>query len=310
MPTKDSVFFGPAAAFENQQLIQQKQGTLLPSDKIADEHCYLLYVPQGICADEIQTYAIGAAHSRLLIVLEEGASTQVQVWLGRGEGDPDSVHTTEIFLADEAKLSLLFVQESDAPTLTIRQRSSVGANAKLHIQNVSLGTGKLDHNFLSDVHGAHGESSIDWLFYSKNKEQQHINARNMFHAEDGGGEIVMKGVAEDEAHTICTGMIDIGLGGGGTDTYLTEDVLMLDKTAKVDAVPGLEIKTNDVKASHSATVSKVTKDDLFYFAARGIPENTAREMYVIGFLGDLTQRIANEQERTKVLEAIERKYQH
>ena len=308
MSATNSFFFGPATAFADQQLIQQKQGTLLPFEDNADEQCYLFFVPKGVHSAENQTLDINASQSRLLIVLEEGASAQVRVWLKCN--NLESLHTTEIFLSDEAKFSLLFVQESDAPKLTIRQRSSVGANAKLHMQNVSLGTGKLEHNLLSDVQGEHGESSVDWLFYSKNKEEQHIHARNMFHAKDGGGEVVMKGVAEDEAHTICTGMIDIGLGGGGTDTYLTEDVLMLDKTAKVDAVPGLEIKTNDVKASHSATVSKVTKDDLFYFAARGIPENTAREMYVIGFLGDLTQRIANEQERTKVLEAIERKYQH
>ena len=184
----------------------------------------------------------------------------------------------------------------------------MGANAKFSMQNVSLGTGKLEHNLLSDVRGAQAESSVDWLFYSKNSERQHINARNVFHAQDGGGEIVMKGVAENEAHTVCAGMIEIELDGGGTDTYLTEDVLMLDTTAKVDAVPGLEIKTNDVKASHSATVSKVTAENLFYFASRGIPGHVAREMYVLGFLGGLTQRIANERERTAVLEAIERKY--
>lgn len=306
MSVTDSAFFGPATAFADQDLIKQKKGELLPSEDASGEQCYLLFVPKGVHSNEILAQNIDAQCSRLLVVLEEGASAQAHVWLKCDE--PKSEHITEIFLEDDAELSLLFAQESDAPTLTIRQRSSVGANAKLHMQNVSLGTGKLEHNLLSDVRGAQAESSVDWLFYSKNSEKQSINARNVFHAQEGGGEIVMKGVAENEAHTICTGMIDIELGGGGTDTYLTEDVLMLDTTAKVDAVPGLEIKTNDVKASHSATVSKVTKDDLFYFAARGIPESTAREMYVLGFLDDLTQRIADEDERTAVQEAIERKY--
>jgi len=60
---------------------------------------------------------------------------------------------------------------------------------------------------------------------------------------------------------------------------------MLDPTAKVDAVPALEIKANDVKASHSASVRRVTPLDLFSFAARGIEGKMARTMYVEGFLG-------------------------
>ena len=118
----------------------------------------------------------------------------------------------------------------------------------------------------------------------------------------------MKGVAEDKAYVQCNGMINIGLDGGGTDTYLTEDVLMLDASAQVDAIPGLEIKTNDVKASHSATVSRVTDEDLFYFASRGIDNSEARKMYVEGFLGDITDKIANADTKEAVLMAIDSKY--
>ena len=150
-------------------------------------------------------------------------------------------------------------------------------------------------------------SDVDWIFYAKGDDKHTLSARNVFEAQEGGGEITMKGVAEGKAHVRCDGLIDIGLQGGGTDTYLTEDVLMLDDTAKVDAVPGLEIKTNDVKASHSATVSKVTPEDLFYFASRGIDQTEARHMYVQGFLGDLTEKIVDVEIREEVLAGIEKK---
>ncbi len=118
----------------------------------------------------------------------------------------------------------------------------------------------------------------------------------------------MKGVAQEKGHTVCNGMIEIGERGGGTNPYLTQDDLMLDRSAKVDAIPGLEIKTNDVKASHSATVSRVTEEDLFYFGARGIDESEARKMYVLGFLSELTQRVADLRLRKRILESIEQKY--
>ena len=83
---------------------------------------------------------------------------------------------------------------------------------------------------------------------------------------------------------------------------------MLDRTAKVDAIPGLEIKTNDVKASHSATVSRVTEEDLFYFGSRGIAEREARRMFVEGFLGELVAKIGDSASRKAILEALEGKY--
>ena len=301
-------FVGPIDGFSNQEIVTSLRGTLLPSEGTSDEQCSIAFVPKGMVTEEPLQIEITEKQSRLLVVIQEGAQAQVHIQL-LSDGD-DALHTTEIFVEDDAELNLLFFQASDAPSLTIRQRSSIGANAKLHLQNVSLGSGELEHNLLSDVNGAKSESSVDWLFYSKDQEKQIINARNAFHAREGEGEIVMKGVAEGKAHSVCMGMIDIDLNGGGTDTYLTEDVLMLDKTAKVDAIPGLEIKTNDVKASHSATVSKVTLEDLFYFASRGISEGDAREMYVLGFLGDLTNRIVHKSEREVVMEAIERKYRN
>ncbi len=79
---------------------------------------------------------------------------------------------------------------------------------------------------------------------------------------------------------------------------------MLDKTANVDAIPGLEIRTNDVKASHSATVSRVTEEDLFYFRSRGIDPVTARHMFVEGFLYDLAERIYNPDLRERVREVL------
>jgi Fe-S cluster assembly protein SufB/Fe-S cluster assembly protein SufD len=193
-------------------------------------------------------------------------------------------------------------------TISIKQTSQVGAGASVKWQQVTLGGKDIAHDLLSRVVGANGTSAVDWMLYGKGSEKQAINVRNIFDAANGGGEVLMQGVAEGTANVSAKGLIDIGLKGGGTNTYLTQRVLMLDRTAKVHAVPSLEIKTNDVKASHSATVARVTEEDLFYFGARGISPREARAMYVQGFLGDITARIASIETREKVMEMIEKKY--
>jgi Fe-S cluster assembly protein SufD len=138
----------------------------------------------------------------------------------------------------------------------------------------------------------------------KGTEKQSVDVRNVFDATNGAGEITLKGIAEEKALAVCNGMIEITERGRGTDTYLTEDVLMLDSTAKVDAIPGLEIRTNDVKASHSATVSRVTAEDLFYLQSRGIDVLTARRMFVDGFLAGLAESISHTALRENVLRVL------
>jgi Fe-S cluster assembly protein SufB len=210
-------------------------------------------------------------------------------------------------VCDYAELAIVCVQSPLSTNQKISQLNTVGAGAVLHCQNVTLGS-NVEHAVVSNITGAHALSSVDWIAYAHCKEQQNISARNVFCASNGAGEITIKAVAEDTAHIVCNGKIDIESGGGGTDTYLTEDVLMLDSHCIVDAIPALEIKTNDVKASHSATVSKVTDADLFYFGARGIPEKKARVMYVLGFLGEIIQRIPDSKTGDRVRVALSEKY--
>lgn len=243
-----------------------------------------------------------------MIVLGKDAHATIVETLQFSAADA-SAHAVEIVLEDGARLEFVSVQASDpAARVTITQRSRVGDNAAIMWKNVTIGGKQTDHDLRSELAGAHAESSIDWMFYASGNEQQRLTARNVFAGRAGGGEIVMNGVAEDKGHVRCDGMIEIGPGGGQTDTYLTQDVLMLDKTSKVDAIPGLEIKTNDVKASHSATVSRVTDEDLFYFASRAIPEGEARRMFVEGFLGELLGRIRDVKAREEALSLIEAKY--
>ena len=207
----------------------------------------------------------------------------------------------------EAACIILEIAPSDAK-ITVTQRCTVGAHARLHVTNITLGGAEVSHDFVAHVTGEEGMSSVDWIFYGKGAERQTLSAHNVFDARNGGGEITVHGVVEERAQTSFNGMIEITPKGGGTNTYLTETLLMLDPTAKVDAIPGLEIKTNDVKASHSATVTNVSEEDLFYLAARGIALREGRRMIIEGFLSALAERIPEGKTRALVQREIAKKY--
>lgn len=201
---------------------------------------------------------------------------------------------------------VIFCDNESSLTLTHRGTVEEGGISLLRI--ATLGTGDTQHTLRTELTGAGAISTVDWMFHARGTAKHRLEAVNAFLAPRGGGEMTMWGVAEEKAHGSVNGMIAIGLNGGGTDTYLTQDVLMLDPLARVDAVPGLEIKTNDVKASHSASVRRVSPEDLFYFASRGIGTEEARRMFLTGFLATFVDKIAAPDLRQAVGERIAKKY--
>lgn len=180
----------------------------------------------------------------------------------------------------------------------------VKKNASLYCHIIVLGGTNVIHSIHSHVIGANAASTIDCIVIGGECDRIAISVRNTFDAPNGTGEITMRGVAKENSQMALNGFIEITEKGGGTNTFLSEKILMLDATAKVDAVPKLEIRTNDVKASHSASISKVSTEDLFYFASRGIPEGEAQRMLVRGFLNELIDRIPDAKTRDEVRQKI------
>ncbi len=261
----------------------------------------LIDVPAGAVITE--PVLLPGDHSWELIVGNGASVTVVEELTGKMEK-----HRVSLKLGDDAKAEVISLQSLDADvTCVIEQEGELRDRAMCQWRNVTIGGADITQSLISRLTGNAAISGIDWIFYGKGAEKHRLSARNVFLGQHGGGEILMKGVSEDKAQLKADGMIEIGPKGTGTQTFLTQQVLMLDATSKIDAVPGLEIHTNDVKASHSATVARLTPEDLFTFAARGIPETEARRMFVQGFLGDLAAKMPAIA-AGKCLQMIARKY--
>lgn len=308
---------GQKASPAEVDLFKKHAGTLLPPnaasriDQAEQMGGILVRIPAGtILGKPIQ------------LTLKEPESTHVVVIIGAG-AKTTIVHESvaasaiEVFLEPESQVEFVSLSLVDARGPRFDIHGPRAESALLYYYDcLALGSSITWHLAMfggSDVHcdlrseaiGEHASSTVNWMVHVKGTERIDLSARNVFSARDGGGEITIKGIAEDRGVIRAHGMIDIGLGGGGTNTYLTQEVLMLDASAKVDAVPALEIKTNDVKASHSASIACVTEEDLFYFASRGIDQEEARGMFIRGFLGDVAERISNEEVRERVVKMIE-----
>ena len=98
------------------------------------------------------------------------------------------------------------------------------------------------------------------------------------------GETEIRAVVEDGGTLKLKGKILIQKDAVHANAFLRFKVLLLGKTARAEVDPELEILTNDVKASHAASVGRVDEEQLFYLMSRGFDRQKAIELIVEAFL--------------------------
>ncbi len=111
----------------------------------------------------------------------------------------------------------------------------------------------------------------------------------------------LQGSTANEARTCWVGDVLIRAEALGTDTYETNNNLILSEGARADAIPNLEIATGEiVGAGHAATVGRFDDLELFYLKSRGIPESEARRLIIRGFFSEILSRITVESLREEL----------
>jgi Fe-S cluster assembly scaffold protein SufB len=96
---------------------------------------------------------------------------------------------------------------------------------------------------------------------------------------------------KDTSKSLFKGMIKIGKDGKGTESYLSGHAILLDKGAKSDSIPGLEILTNEVRATHAASVAQMDEGQIYYLMTRGLNREGAKREIVSGFLEPLSRKM-------------------
>lgn len=132
--------------------------------------------------------------------------------------------------------------------------------------------------------GEGAEATITGMFEARGKEQKNVTVIINHKAAHTRSNTLLKGIARDTAQLSFTGKIIVAEHCPDTNAFLTERILLLSDTAKAEAIPELEILTDDVKCSHAASISHIPEEQLFYLKSRGIPQAEAEKLIIEGFL--------------------------
>lgn len=128
---------------------------------------------------------------------------------------------------------------------------------------------------LSAVAFGESEEVIDYRTF-----QHHV-------APDATSNLMFKGVVDDKARSIYTGLIRVGPDASGTNAFQTNRNIKLSDDAWAESVPNLEIETNDVRCSHASTVGPIDEGQRFYLESHGVPTAEAERLIVAGFFAEV-----------------------
>ncbi|NBO17301.1 MAG: SufD family Fe-S cluster assembly protein [Proteobacteria bacterium] len=117
----------------------------------------------------------------------------------------------------------------------------------------------------------------------------------------------VRGVLKNNSESKYIGSIIIEENASLTESFLDDGVLVLGTGTKNQADPILEIRNNDVKASHGSTTGRINGEEVFYLMARGLSKTEAENIIVEGFFEKLLNQIEDEDARNLIAEKLQTK---
>ena len=276
-----------------------------------------VYVPKNLIIDEqihfLSCLSVDGVStiSRNVIVADESSRASIvqEVYSPKATKQQAYLELLNTNVAANAQLDLTTLQMMDQSTVNFStRRSDIAQDGKI---NWYLGLfGAMLSRYRIDYYlNGSGASANDSEVVFGNQDQSFDIQSNVNHQSPATeGKVIEKSILKDKSKSLFKGMIRIKEKASKSNSYLSGRSILLDKDAKSDAIPGLEIFTNDVKATHSASVAQVDEEQLFYLQTRCLSRHEAERTIVEGFLEPLSRKMSY-QVRAWIAYLIESKWE-
>ena len=258
----------------------------VPKNLILDEPIHIL---SSLSLDGISTI------SRNVIVVDESSKVNIvqELYAPKSSKQQAYLELLNTNVAANAQLDVTTLQMMDQSTVNFStRRTDVAQDGKINWYLGLFGT-LLSRYRISYYLNGTGASANDSQVIFGNNDQSFDLQTNVIHESPATeARVNEKSILKDKSKSLFKGMIRINENASKSQSYLSGRSILLDKDAKSDAIPGLEIFTNDVKATHSASVAQIDEEQIFYLNTRCLSRSEAERVIVEGFLEPLSRKMS------------------
>ena len=261
----------------------------IPRNVIIDDSIRIIDVlaPDGI-SSITRNIVIADSNSKASIVQEIYSNKQF------GDKIQQSLfELLECYVGSNSRLEVVTLQ-------AMNEKNSVNfSNRKAFIEKdakmswyMGLFGAQLSRYKIDNIMKGQGASAEDVeIIFGNNDQSFDVTSNLIHHGPNTRGRVLSKSVMKDKSKSLFKGMIKIDKNGKSAESFLAGHAILLDKGAKSDTIPGLEIETNEVRATHSASVAQIDENQIFYLMSRGLNNEEAKREIVSGFLEPLSRKM-------------------
>ena len=196
-------------------------------------------------------------------------------------------------VAANAQLDVTTLQMMDQHAVTFStKRTDLGQDAKVNWYSGLFGSMLSRYKIEYFLNGTGASSNDSEVIFGNNEQSFDIQTNVNHESPSTEGRVVEKSILRNKSKSLFKGMIRIKENASKSNSFLSGRSILLDKDAKSDAIPGLEIFTNDVKATHSASVAQIDEEQIFYLKTRCLSHEEAERTIVEGFLEPLSRKMS------------------
>ena len=132
------------------------------------------------------------------------------------------------------------------------------------------------------------------IAYAKDGQYLDAGAKMIHIGKNTRSNIISKSLSENGGVSNYRGTVKIASSATNSYAKVKCDTIILDEKSISNTYPKNIVLNNSSTLEHEATISKINEEKIFYLMSKGISEEMAKELFVLGFMADFKKSLPME----------------
>jgi hypothetical protein len=201
-----------------------------------------------------------------------------------GNGSWTGLHISGT-IAKNSKIGYAFVNEIHSDSKLLRCEDwSIERDASLQYGELSLGGFRNKSDIRTNLIQSNAELNQTIAVYGSNSRHDDHHMEINHEVKHTTSSLTMNAACGGRSHSIGTGQLFISADANYSNAGQVFHNLLLSENARADAIPELEVLSDEVSAAHGAASAPIDKQQYHYLMSRGFSPEQAESLIVEGFL--------------------------
>ena len=259
-----------------------------------------IYIPKGVKLDRpLQSYfrinevTMGQFERTIIIVDDDAELSCIEGCTALSHSE-NSLHAgvVEIYVGKNAKCKYSTIQNwsNDVYNL-VTKRAIVDDYGLMEWLDGNIGSGVTMKYPSSILKGDYAKGNSVSIAFAKDGQVLDAGAKMIHIGKNTSSNIISKSIAKNGGEADYRGLVKICESAINSKASVKCDTILLDDESVSDTIPTNILLNDSSYLEHEATVSKISEEKLFYLMSKGLSENAAKDLIILGFISDFKKEL-------------------